>query len=85
MGNFCKYVYVDEVNKQIITNVEKLPCTEGTNGGFLLTGFIDIEKIIYSDWYGKSKATFLEKKFPFSVLVLPIAKEKYGDGKGDND
>ncbi|BBB92190.1 MAG TPA: hypothetical protein PKA28_05045 [Methylomusa anaerophila] len=74
-GNFIEEKYVD-----IKTKIDS-----GVNDGFSfvhLIGFIDVEKIISLDW----KKFFLEKKYPFAVLIVaPNKRDKHDSSKDDKD
>jgi len=73
---FAKPVVVEEISKEIISNVIDIPCSEGIHGGFAITGFIDVEKLIKINKHECcSKVLFLEKKLPFSVVVLTLDTE----------
>ncbi|KYO66664.1 hypothetical protein [Thermovenabulum gondwanense] len=71
MVDSVKTVVVEEVSKQIIENATPIPCSEGILGGVAVTGFIDVEKIIKICGY-KTKFFFLEKKLPFSYVLLNL-------------
>lgn len=71
MKESIKTVVVEEVNKQIIKNATTIPCSEGELGGIAVTGFIDVEKLIKVCGY-KTKFYFLEKKLPFSYVLLNL-------------
>jgi len=66
-----KFIEVEEVSKQIITESTKIGSSDGILGGIAITGFIDVEKLIKR--HGKMpKVIFLEKKLPFSLLFLSL-------------
>lgn len=45
-------------------------------GGFEVTGFVDVEKLIsFTDVTGAVRTLFLEKKLPYQILVLDIDPE----------
>ena len=70
-------VCVDEISTKIISQYEKIPCEQGLPGGFAVTGFIDVEKLIsIKSYQGEVENFFLEKKFPFSILVLKLDNNK---------
>jgi hypothetical protein len=77
-----KDVEIEQVKTEVTTDVVRIPCTDGITGGFALTGFIDIEDIIKikkCPW--NEKTLFLEKKLPFSVVVIGLETGK--DKKDD--
>jgi hypothetical protein len=50
-----------------------LPTTDLIAGGFALTGFIDVEKVItITPTPTPPQVLFLEKKLPFQILVMGI-------------
>ncbi|MGB9840357.1 hypothetical protein [Thermovenabulum sp.] len=71
MTESVKNVVVEEVSKQIIENATTIPCSEGMLGKIAVTGFIDVEKLIKVCGY-KTKFYFLEKKLPFSYVLLNL-------------
>jgi hypothetical protein len=78
-----KDVTVDQLREKLSTDITRICPTDGINGGFALTGFIDVEDIIKikcSPW--DEKTLFLEKKLPFSIVVFSLDTQKEKD-KGD--
>jgi hypothetical protein len=67
-----KPVVVEEISKQIIVDQANILPANGLLGGTALTGFIDIEKLIHIKNCEKPLTLFLEKKLPFSVVVLSL-------------
>lgn len=68
-----KFVVVEEIGRDIISDTTDIKRTDGILGGINITGFIDVEKLItiYSGCY-KYKTLFLEKKLPFSIVILSL-------------
>lgn len=64
------FVRVREIGKQVITDCETIPATNGICGGVVCTGFIDVEKIIFPGYC--KPPVFLEKKLPFQILLLTL-------------
>jgi hypothetical protein len=73
MANFSKNVYVEDISKDILYKSVEIPASDGILGGVAVTGFVDVEKLIhiYVPCYDK-KTLFLEKKLPFSYLILSL-------------
>jgi hypothetical protein len=70
---FLKPVEIEEVSEKIISNIIDIPCSDGIHGGFAITGFIDVEKLIKIYKHECcSNVLFLEKKLPFSIVVLTL-------------
>ncbi|MDP4144194.1 MAG: hypothetical protein Q8936_06865 [Bacillota bacterium] len=73
MSDHIKHVEVEEIDKRIISDVTDICPTDGITGGVAITGFIDVEKLIHikKGCHGK-KTIFLEKKLPFSYLMVSL-------------
>jgi hypothetical protein len=79
------YVIIEEVSKDIITNKTSIPATDGVLGGVAVTGFVDVEKLIHIYAPAKKQKTiFLEKKLPFSYVVLAL-EPPIEDGEDGDD
>lgn len=76
-------VRVTTVGKEIITGKEKIPRSDSSFGGEVITGFIDIEKLIeLKDRHSRKRTIFLEKLLPFQILELELEKERgYEEGE----
>jgi len=68
-----KLIDVEEIGIRIVIEPATVLPTDGILGGTVLTGFIDVEKLIHIKKCGKPvKTLFLEKKLPFSIVILSI-------------
>ncbi len=70
-------VRVVSVEKKIVTSREKIPKSDSSLGGVVVTGFIDIEKLIElkQKHSRRNRTIFLEKLLPFQILELELEKD----------